>query len=281
MKLLNAAVLALCICFQLFAESDFPEIVNLKDPGAVHKRSFKVSPQENYAVTAKVSSSIDRSAVIEVRLFSGSRQCRFFRTVHSTVKESVLESVFNTGNADRAEISLCVTDDAMPGTTAKFREIRFTPCASDVMAEWNRNPASNCGREISGNGKIVTLYPRRKNVGYVHTSLVKFPANSRMRFSARVNTGKPEMASICVNCGAKNSKSRNYKSNWNSKNDEVLYVDFETEDAEWTTILLRSKNIKKSTGKAKFSEMKVELIQPGKPVQKQETNTQVKGSQKK
>lgn len=285
MKLLSAAVLALCLSFALFAEEEtksaFPETVTLKNPGAVQKHSFKVTPGVNYAVSAKAASSVPRSAVIEIRLFANSKQISFYRTLHSTEKESTLESVFNSGNADRAEVSLCLTDDAMPGVTAQFREIRFVPCQNTALAAWNRNAPSNCRREIRDNGKVVILTPNRRGVGYNSTSLVKYPKNARMRLTAKVKSSQPGMASLAVNCGAKNTPSRHFKSQWSKKADEVLCVDFDTANAEWITLVLRSRNIKKTKGPVRFSEISVELLPPEKPVQKQAANTPPKGNQKK
>lgn len=268
MKLNTAIIATLCVCFQLFAANSsdyvFAEPVNLKGPGAAQKRSFEVIPGENYAVSAKVSSSLPRTALIEVRLFSNGKQCKYIRTVRSSEKESILESVFNVGNANKAELSLRLIDDAMQGSCAQFQEVRFVACKNEVINPWDRNPAAQCSREIKNNGKVVILYPRKKATGYVNSSLASFPRNARMRFSAKVEAPKPEMAFIAVNCGAKNAPSRHVRSAWNSETNGLLTAEFDTGNAEWVSLVLRCRGTKKVNGPVKFSELKVELIPPEK-----------------
>lgn len=269
MKLLTAAFLLLGACIQVFAQDNgnhgIPETVMLKNPGMTSRHSVRISRGANYAVSAKVSSSASRTALIEIRLFSGDKQCRYLRSVHSSDRESVLENVFNAGNADRAEIAFHLIDDAMPGTSAQFKDIRFVVCNNSFVHSWNHKAPVNCRREFRDEGRTVILTPTKKSSGYCSSGFSKIPKNSRLRFSARVRSERPGMACLAVNCGAKNERSRYFKSPWNTKTNEILTIEFDVANAEWVSTVLRCTGVKKFRGPVEFSEIKFELIPPETP----------------
>ncbi len=269
MKLLTAAFLILCACVPVFAMEEgtpgIPEAITLKNPGMISRHSVRIKRGAGYALSAKVSSSASRTALMEIRLFSGDKQCKYLRSMHSTASESVLENVFNAGNADRAEITFRIIDDAMPGTSAQFKDIRFVICDNTFVYNWTRNSPVNCRREIRDAGRTVVLTPTKKASGYCSTGFNKIPKNTRLRFSARVKTERPGMASIAVNCGVKNARSQNLKAKWNTRNDEVLSIEFDVEDAEWVSPVLRCTEVRKFRAPVEFSEIKFELISPAAP----------------
>ena len=266
MKNFTAAILFLFTCFNLFAEDDkisgIPESVSLKTPAITSTHGIKLTPGADYALSAKVSSSTSRSALIEIRLFKNDRQCKYLRSVRSTVKESVLENVFNAGSADRAEVTFRLIDDAMPGSSAQFKDIRMVICQNTAFSSWTRNPPVNCNRQIKDDGRTVVITPLKKNSGYCTASVNKLPQNSRLRFSARAKCDRPGLASLAVNCGKKNSPSKHFKSPWTTKTNEVITLEFDTQDSEWCTLLLRSLGTKKHRLPVEFSEIKFEIISP-------------------
>ena len=220
------------------------ENISLKTPGKIVRRSFDIVKNTPYSISSLALSSHDDIAWFEVRLFEKGKDSKFFRSIRTRKNQTRLSVVFNSETAERAEVSFVLMPDAMPQSSADFKEFRFVACEDITLQSWKRRGPSRCRREFRGTD--IILYPiAAKNTGSLMTQIAQIIPDKKMRFSAEVTTKVPEAAAIYVICGGKGLKSEVYKSNWNKSLKETLTVDFDTKKYTWIGIELRCRNGKK------------------------------------
>ena len=221
------------------------EQISLSQSEKTVKRSYSVKKGAYYAVSALLSASQNNIAWFEVKLFSGNKQCAFHRSLRNTQNPERVELIFYTDKADKAEISCVLLPDALPESSALFKEYRFVCCDNPSIQPWQKRGANNCRRVFAENGDII-LYPNSSRVpGTTQVSMSTILPNRKMRFSADIKADFPGAAMLLVYCNGGKNKSATFRSPMNSKKEETLYVDFDTADFKSVTFTLRCTNGKK------------------------------------
>lgn len=221
------------------------ENINLDSSVKTVKRSYSVQNGSFYAVSSLLSASRSDIAWFEVKLLQGDKQCAFYRSLRNSSEPERIELVFNSGNADKAEVSCILLPDALPASNAAFKEFRFVRCSNNNLQQWKKRGANNCRRVFSENGDII-LYPSgKRGSGTLQTSFSTILPNTKMRFSADIKADFSDAAMLIVYCNGGKNKSTNFRSKLNSKKQETLSVDFDTADFKSISLTLRCTNGKK------------------------------------
>ena len=242
LSLLSAIVLP---AYDRNKSADELENIYLNKPGETAKRTYSVAKGAPYAVSALISGSQSDIAWIEVKLFKDKKQCDFFRSLRNSKKAERIEIVFNTGVADRAEVSCILLQDAMPDSKAKFEQYRFVSCNNNTVSTWSQRAAYNCRKVTAENGDLV-IYPNGNRASaYIQNNLITIMPNTKMRFSANIKADAPGAVILQVNCSGGKNKSRFYRSQWNSKKEETISVDFDTEQFRSVSLTIRCNNTRK------------------------------------
>ena len=259
----------LLAAFSLFADdtdkrADELETVTLKTPGSVVKRSYSIRKGHPYAVSALVSSTQNEIAWFEVRLYDGAKQVDFFRSLRSSTNECRLDVVFNSGAADRAEVTFALIPDAMQPCSAVFKQYRFVRCEDTIVQPWSRRGGNRCRREINSKGEII-LHPNggKRNTGGTMTIIQQLLPGKKITFSADVEAKLPKAAMLVVHLsGSPDSKNKTFRSAWNNRQKERLSVDFETSNFSRATLELRCATGNKfKKHPVKFSNIQVTPVQ--------------------
>lgn len=237
------------------------ECIELKTPGSNKKRSYDITPNTSYSISALVSASHKDIAWFEVHLFAKGKQLDFIRSIRADRNAERLEVVFNSGKADRAEVIFTLIPDAMPQSNAVFKEYRFVRCNDIRIKSWKAGNFRCRRREFTPDGAIV-IYPQNgRGNSSGSTQLTQIFPHRKMRFSADVSAKYANSAMLNIYCSGKSFKAKSYKSKWNKKPQETLYVDFDTEDATWVSLELRCANGKKFRNEpVSFSNIKLTPI---------------------
>ena len=225
--------------------ADELENIYLNKPGETAKRTYSVIKGAPYAVSALVSGSQSDIAWIEVKLFKDKKQCDFFRSLRNSKKTERIEIAFNAKDADSVEVSCILLQDAMPDSKAKFEQFRFVSCDNTTIQPWQQKSTYNCRRVVAENGSII-IYPNgNRATAYIQNNLSTVIPNTKIRFSADIKADAPNAVMLQVNCSSGKNNSKVFRSLWNSKKEETIFIDFNTEQFRSVSFAIRCNNTKK------------------------------------